>query len=126
MYIGLPEQLLKFFKKARAYIDPIRSSYPDYAFYALGDFNIYMLEMSESVAARNFTNLMFCSNLWPVIRRPTRVSFTSHTLIDHVWTNDTNFNHSGIIPNFLTDNFSIFETCKPTARLNSDTQENIT
>ena len=55
---------------------------------------------------------MFSFNLCPVIRRPTRNTSTSNTLIDHIWTNDSTFKCSGIIPNYVTDHFSVFVTCE--------------
>ena len=43
------------------------------------------------------------------ITKPTRVTYTSATLIDHIWSNDTMHNvKSGIVYTNISDHFPIF------------------
>ena len=48
----------------------------------------------------------------PVIRRPTRITYTAYTLNDHTWTNESTYKCSRIIPNYITDHFPVFVTCE--------------
>lgn len=50
---------------------------------ALGDFNIDLL--SDSLANTRLTNLTNSLNLTQLINTPTRVTFTSQTLLDHIY-----------------------------------------
>ena len=43
--------------------------------------------------------------LRPVIRRPTRVTSSTATLLDHIWVSDSAVVEAGIIRSFLTDHF---------------------
>lgn len=76
--------------------------------YFFGDFNINLLSRNDYVT--NFTNLFFSYMYFPVINKPTRVTATSATVIDHIWTNDTNYQYSGIIYNTISDHFPVFST----------------
>ena len=60
---------------------------------------------------------------YPMIRRPTRVTKTTHTVFDHVWTNDDKFSCSGIIPNYISDHFPVFFTCRRAVQSNSQTHQ---
>jgi hypothetical protein len=53
---------------------------------------------------------MFSSSFIPLINRPTRVTSTTATLIDNIFTNrqDIGRCYNGIIPTDVTDHFSIF------------------
>ena len=54
-----------------------RETYRSCALYVIGDFNIDLLKVSDNTAVQFFfSNLMFS---YPVIRRPTRITFTSYT-----------------------------------------------
>ena len=47
-----------------------------------------------------------------MIRKPTRVSSSSATLIDHIWTNDLTVSQSGIIRYYTSDHFPVFISTK--------------
>ena len=53
-----------------------------------GDFNIDLLNLTDQ-QTELFTNIMFSSNYYPLINKPTRLGETSSTAIDHIWTNIT-------------------------------------
>ena len=76
--------------------------------YLLGDFNINLLSNNDHV--NNFSNLLFSYMFFPVINKPTRVTETSATLIDNIWTNDVNYHCSGILYSNISDHFPVFST----------------
>ena len=59
---------------------------------------------------QNFFNLDFENGVFPVRNRPTRITKTSETAIDHILTNNIlDFEvHSGIIQNDISDHFGFF------------------
>ena len=76
--------------------------------YLMGDFNINSLNYG-SRHTHTFKNLFYTYSFSPTILKPTRVSRHSATLIDQIWTNDTqNYQTSGIIYFTLSDHFPIF------------------
>ena len=44
-------------------------------------------------------------------RMPTRITFTSYTLIDRICTNKSNFKYSGITLSYINDDFPVFVVC---------------
>ena len=90
----------------------------------MGDFNIDLLQFNKRNLADDVINSTFSQSLVPVITKPTRVTHTSGTLIDHIYTNNvTSTSHSGIIiTDMADDNFDIFyllENPRKTTRLNT-------
>ena len=55
--------------------------------YILGDMNINILNQETHTKTGQFVDIMFSNSFLPVITRPTRVTVTSATLIDHIFTN---------------------------------------
>lgn len=76
--------------------------------FIMGDFNIDILKEPSS----NFMNTIYSSGFHPLITKPTRVSATSATLIDNIFTNVLQYDAClpGIIATDLTDHFPVF--CK--------------
>ena len=63
---------------------------------------------------RDFFNLIFQNGIFPLINRPTRVTKSSATIIDHVLTNtiiDSEV-QSGIIKADISDHFAVFSLMK--------------
>lgn len=62
--------------------------------------------MNQNNNVDEFVNLMFSFSLFPVITRPTRVTNTTATLMDHIWTTQVDLNTGNfIIDTDLTDHF---------------------
>ena len=83
--------------------------------YLLGDFNLDLLKSDIHNTTLDFLNLLFSHSFWPLITRPTRVTSSSATLIDNIFTNNIALKMSsinGIIINDITDHFPIFHICK--------------
>ena len=78
--------------------------------FLLGDFNLNALDYDNNEVVKNFFNLAFQSGFIPLIQRPTRVTRTSATAIDHILTNGILENkiQSGIIKTDISDHFPIF------------------
>ena len=58
--------------------------------YVMGDFNIDLLKLSNNHVL-DIVNLTNCFGLRNLINKPTRVTKETHTLLDHIYTNDSNY-----------------------------------
>ena len=56
--------------------------------YILGDINIDICTSNRSTAAQEYINVLTCKGFFSIITKPTRVTETSATIIDHIITND--------------------------------------
>ena len=75
----------------------------------MGDFNLDLLQFNKHNATDDFINNVFSQSYIPVITKPTRVTHTSATLIDHIYTNNiTSPSKSGILVTDMADHFGIF------------------
>ncbi|XP_069189276.1 uncharacterized protein [Procambarus clarkii] len=72
-----------------------------------GDFNIDLCE-PEHPTAVSFLNCMNSCFLLPLITRPTRITDSTATTLDHIWTNITSPLTSGIITDCTTDHYPTF------------------
>jgi len=78
--------------------------------YIMGDFNHNLLRF-ENRSVHDFVTLMYSHMFYPTITKPTRVSATSATLIDHIWSNNLESYHSsGIIYSNISDHFPVIST----------------
>ena len=75
-------------------------------YYILGYLNINTSSSNRSPSAEHFVNSILSCGAFPIITKPTRVTATSVTIIDHVITNDRPTNHN-ILPGVIeTSNLS--------------------
>ena len=72
--------------------------------YIMGDFNIDLLKSGSS----DFINNVFSNNNFPTITKPTRVSDSSASLIDNIFTNSISLFVPGILIADVSDHFPIF------------------
>ena len=78
--------------------------------YIMGDFNIDLLKSSYLKNINEFVNIVYDNSLRPLIDKPTRLSNSSTTLIDNIFTNVYDRQvRSGILYNDITDHFPIFQ-----------------
>ena len=86
--------------------------------YIMGDFNINLLNHALHVQTTDFIDTMFASSFFPLINRPTRITHTSSTLIDNIFTNCTYTQHalSGILTSDISDHLPIFHIAKHTVK----------
>jgi hypothetical protein len=80
-------------------------------FYLMGDLNIDFLKSEQHKPTSNFVDTIYSHSVFPVITKPTRVTDTTATLIDHILTNnlDTSVEHrQGILCTSISDHYAIF------------------
>ena len=83
-------------------------------YFVTGDFNLNCLEFHQSSEIRKFFNNMFEKGAIPLINRPTRVTTSSATLTENIFTNcivDTSLK-KGIIKTSIPDHFAVFAAIK--------------
>ena len=56
--------------------------------YILGDMNYNLINIDRHTQTKTYYNLLTAASFKPLITKPTRISETNATLIDHIWTND--------------------------------------
>ena len=79
-------------------------------FYCLGDFNINLLKISNLETVRKYANMLISCNCQFLINFPTRITASSQTLIDHIYTNDKKQSiYSRLLSDaYLSDHFGDF------------------
>lgn len=77
--------------------------------YLLGDFNFNLLNKDSHSATNEFPNCLNTHFFFPTIRKPTRVTDRTATLIDNIIFNSLNYNtKSGVLYADISDHFPIF------------------
>lgn len=80
--------------------------------YICGDFNINLLNHESHNGTRNFLNLLFSLGFYPLIDKPTRITNSTASLIDNIFTNVLNVkSYSGLIINDISDHLPVFCIC---------------
>ena len=78
-----------------------------------GDLNINLLKYEDHCDSKEFINSLFSHGLYPLINLPTRITSTSSTLIDNIFTNEIDVDiSSGILINDISDHLPIFSMIK--------------
>ena len=78
--------------------------------YIMGDFNINLLKYDCCNFANHFFNQLSSSGYMPLITKPTRITKSTATLIDNIFTNNLSRTEhsSGILINDISDHLPIF------------------
>ena len=80
-------------------------------FYMLGDLNIDLLKYEEHRLISSFLDMFYSNNVFPLITKPTRMTQTTATLIDHVLTNNFDVwgkHRQGILCTDISDHNAVF------------------
>ena len=78
--------------------------------YISGDFNLDLLCYNTDQKVTNFVNTFYANNMFPLIDRPTRITSTSATILDNIFTNVlTKRIKSGVCVTDITDHYPIFQ-----------------
>ena len=88
--------------------------------YFLGDLNICFLKCDTHKHTSDFLDMIYSHGVFPLITKPTRVTETSATLIDHILTNnfDIHSQHKqGILCTSISDHYSIFHIAANSQRV---------
>ena len=92
--------------------------------YILGDFNLDLAKYNISNPVNDLVSLFTSYNLFCSINRPTRVSDSTASIIDHIWTNDiTHLIKAGIIHSEISDHFPIFSSFKTKSNTEKGSQK---
>ena len=80
--------------------------------FIMGNFNFNLLNLLDK-NTEMFTDAMFNNNFYPLINKPTRITDSHSSTIDHIWTNImvTNIT-SGIIVHCVADHLPVLQVCK--------------
>ena len=79
--------------------------------YLMGDLNIDFLRADDHRATGELLDVLYCDNVFPLITKPTRVTSTTATLIDHILTNnfvDDMMHIQGILCTSISDPYAVF------------------
>ena len=80
--------------------------------YLLGDYNINLLNVDTDTSTADFSDVMFSNGFIPLITRPTRVTQSTATLIDNIFTNQLvevcNASLQGILLTDISDHYPVF------------------
>ena len=79
--------------------------------YIMGDYNINLLNHDTHSATAQFMDMLYSNAFIPLINRPTRVTPSSATLIDNIFTNNLRSNEhmlQGIFVTDISDHFPVF------------------
>ena len=93
--------------------------------YIMGDFNINLLNYDHHMETHDYVDAMFSNCLIPQITKPTRITPTTATLIDNIYSNDIlgEYNQlQGILYSDISDHLPIFIL----TTLNNDKQDCVT
>ena len=94
-------------------LSSIRDDFSQHKIYIMGDFNLDLFRVDESNPILNYFTCFMSMGYIPLIVRPTRVSNTSQTLIDQIWTNDVSMMvNSALLLTDTTDHFPIISCSK--------------
>jgi exonuclease III len=89
--------------------------------YILGDFNIDLLKTNNHTLTSNFMDIMTSHHFLPVITQPTRVTTTTATLIDNIFSNrTTKIIDSVIIIDDISDHLPIMAWVELKPKVNRD------
>ena len=86
-----------------------------------GDFNLNLLKYNENQYVNLFLNMLYSSNFYPAVNKPTRVSSLSATLIDNILLNyECPSYRPTILLSDLSDHFSL-SLCCPCDKVSTET-----
>ena len=78
-------------------------------FLIIGDLNLNTIGCNQHPHAKDYLNILSCNAAFPLITKPTRITSTSSTLLDHINTNITqNILVPGTLRSDLSDHFPTF------------------
>ena len=102
---GNPEEFLDKFSESLSSLTRANKPYC----YLTGDFNLDLLKHETHSITAQFVEVIFSYGLVPLITKPTRITAHSATLIDNIFTNNTNvLSKNGLIISDLSHHFPIY------------------
>ena len=78
-------------------------------YYCFGDFNINLMQISTNDSIRRYANMLLSCTCLSLTDLPTRISLTSKTLLNHIYTNNRKRRVvSGVLTCDLSDHYATF------------------
>ena len=74
----------------------------------MGDYNLNLMHCNDNAHCQHFLDLLLSHSLTPLIRKPTRVTDTTFTLIDNIFVDNISNTRTGIIVSDISDHYPIF------------------
>ena len=77
----------------------------------MGDYNIDLMKAEQHKPSMDFLNILYMYNMLPLIKKPTRITNTSASLIDNILSNriqESIYNLQGILYSDISDHFPVF------------------
>ena len=76
----------------------------------VGDFNINVLNTDDHIPTSEFSNIMYSHSMLPLITKPTRITSSSATLIDNIYSNNVSDTKilNGLVYTDISDHMPIF------------------
>lgn len=84
-----------------------------------GDFNVNLLNPGEHKGTTDFINTFYNITLFPVIVKPSRITTTSATLIDNIFTNKMDQLDAGLLITDISDHLPVFAVFQNVFKVNS-------
>ena len=105
MYRAPNTNLVKFNQIFCEYMEAVKNK----TFYLCGDFNINLINYEQNQETNIFMNNLFTYGMYPLINRPSRITKTSATLIDNIFSNDIKTCvTSGLLISDISDPLPVF------------------
>ena len=123
------QKLSEFCKSFESTIEKLNSR--KLMYYIGGDFNADLLKSNSDINIKDFMNLTYSLGCIPLITHSTRITTTSSTLLDHVYTNNVEGEHKSFIlvedvsdhlPVMVCSNLSLPKSEKSAVTLIRDTK----
>ena len=92
--------------------------------FIMGDFNINLLNAEEDSLCQDFLDAMYSHSFIPLINKPTRITNTSATLIDNIFSNYQTQLVPGILLSDISDHFPVFSHI-PIQKLNKNSHTRV-
>ena len=88
----------------------IKNKFQEKPLFRLGDLNMNSLDCSRNTHVRGIFTFVFQNDIFPVISRPTRVTKSRETVIDHILTKTIVDSHiqNVTIKTYASDHFAVF------------------
>ena len=83
--------------------------------YLMGDMNLDLIKHDIHKPTSSYLDIMYSNNFFPIITKPTRITTKTATLIDHIFTNNFDFQYQhiqGILQTGISDHYPIFHIAK--------------
>ena len=94
--------------------------------YIMGDFNLNLLNSENHSKTNEFLDLLYSSYFWPLISKPTRITESTSTLIDNIFSNSVDMvSVAGILYADVSDHLPLFVINKTHTNKNLSSESNL-